>query len=96
MFHFGSKDFRLPGLGSFLQTAADAGNGRAITYGILTMVAIIVATDQFIWRPLITWSDKFKFEQVESKKRISSPVLHLLTQSKRRWRGDAAHVNPLE
>ena len=81
MFHFGSKDFRLPGLGSYLQTAADAGNGRAITYGILTMVAIIVATDQFIWRPLITWSDKFKFEQVESKKRVSSPVLHLLTQS---------------
>ncbi len=47
------------------------------------MILIIVATDQFIWRPLIAWSDKFKFEQVESSKRVSSPVLHLLTHSQR-------------
>jgi len=81
MFHFGSKDFRLPGIGSYLQTAADAKDERAIVWGILTMVAIIVATDQFIWRPLISWSDKFKFEQVESSKRVNSPFLHLLTHS---------------
>jgi NitT/TauT family transport system permease protein len=82
MFHFGSQDFRLPGLGSYLQTAADLNNGRAITWGLVTMIAIIVAIDQLVWRPLITWSDKFKFEQVESSKRISSPILHLLTSSK--------------
>jgi NitT/TauT family transport system permease protein len=81
MFHFGSRDFRLPGLGSDLQTAADVGNGRAILWGLVTMVAIIVATDQLVWRPLILWSDKFKFEQVESSHRVSSPVLHLLTHS---------------
>ena len=81
MFHFGSRDFRLPGLGSYLQTAADAGNGRAILYGLVTMITIIVATDQLVWRPLIIWSDKFKFEQVESSQRVSSPVLHLLTHS---------------
>ena len=81
MFHFGSRDFRLPGLGSYLQTAADAGNGKAIAWGLFTMVAIIVATDQLIWRPLIQWSDKFKFEQVESSKRVNSPVLTLLTKS---------------
>ncbi len=81
MFHLGARDFRLPGLGSYLQTAADAGNGRAIAYGLIWMVAIIVATDQLIWRPLIAWSDKFKFEQVESSKRVVSPILALLTQS---------------
>ncbi len=81
MFHFRSRDFRLPGLGSYLQTAADEGNGRAILYGLMTMIAIIVATDQLVWRPLIVWSDKFKFEQVESSKRVMSPVLHLLTHS---------------
>ena len=81
MFHFRSRDFRLPGLGSYLQTAADQGNGRAILYGLFTMIAIIVATDQLIWRPVIAWSDKFKFEQVESAKRVSSPILHLLTES---------------
>ncbi len=81
MFHLGSRDFRLPGLGSYLQTAADAGNGAAITWGLITMILIIVATDQLVWRPLIAWSDKFKFEQVESSKRITSPILHLITQS---------------
>jgi NitT/TauT family transport system permease protein len=81
MFHFGTKDFRLPGLGSYLQTAADLKSGSAIGWGLVTMIAIIVAIDQLIWRPLISWSDKFKFEQVESSKRVSSPILHLLTKS---------------
>jgi NitT/TauT family transport system permease protein len=81
MFHLGSRDFRLPGLGSYLQTAADKGDGAAIAWGLVTMVAIIVATDQFVWRPLIAWSEKFKFEQVESSKRVASPILHLLTHS---------------
>jgi NitT/TauT family transport system permease protein len=81
MFHFGSKDFRLPGLGSYLQTAADLKSGSAIAWGLVTMVAIIVAIDQLIWRPLISWSDKFKFEQVESSQRVNSPLLHLLTHS---------------
>jgi NitT/TauT family transport system permease protein len=81
MFHFGSKDFRLPGLGSYLQTAADMKDGSAIAWGLVTMIAIIVAIDQLIWRPLIGWSDKFKFEQVESSQRISSPLVHLFTRS---------------
>ena len=82
MFHFGARSFGLPGLGSYLQTAADAGSGLAIFYGLATMILIIVATDQLVWRPLIAWSDKFKFEQVESSRRVTSPVLHLLTQSR--------------
>jgi NitT/TauT family transport system permease protein len=81
MFVLGSRDFRLPGLGSYLQTAAGTGNGTAIAWGLATMVAIIVATDQLVWRPVIAWSDKFKFEQVESAQRARSPLLSLLTQS---------------
>jgi NitT/TauT family transport system permease protein len=82
MFHFGTKDFRLPGLGSYLQTAVDLKDGRAITFDLVTIIAIIVATDQLIWRPLIGWSDKFKFEQVESSQHVSSPLIHLFTNSK--------------
>jgi NitT/TauT family transport system permease protein len=82
MFVLGTRDFRLPGLGSYLQTAAGTGNYEAITWGLLTMVAIIVATDQLIWRPVIAWSDKFKFEQVESAARVRSPLLHLLQHSR--------------
>lgn len=81
MFELGKRDFRLPGLGSYLQTAANAGNIAAMTYGILTIVAIIVATDQLVWRPVIAWSDKFKFEQVESTDRVDSPILHLFQHS---------------
>jgi NitT/TauT family transport system permease protein len=66
MFVLGDKDFRLPGLGSFLQTAASSGNTRAMLWGLGTMVAVIVGMDQLIWRPVIAWADKFKFEQVES------------------------------
>ena len=66
MFVLGDKDFRLPGLGSFLQTAASSGNTRSMLWGLATMVAVIVAMDQLIWRPVIAWADKFKFEQVES------------------------------
>jgi NitT/TauT family transport system permease protein len=82
MFVLGTRDFRLPGLGSYLQTAASTDNKIAMTWGILTMIAIIVATDQLIWRPVIAWSDKFKFEQVESGSRVRSPLLHLLQHSR--------------
>jgi NitT/TauT family transport system permease protein len=50
-------------------------------WGLAVMVAIIVATDQFIWRPVIAWADKFKFEQVESSKRANSPILYALRNS---------------
>jgi NitT/TauT family transport system permease protein len=82
MFVLGTRDFRLPGLGSYLQTAASTENWVAVTWGLFTMIAIIVATDQLIWRPVIAWSDKFKFEQVESGSRVRSPLLHLLQQSR--------------
>ncbi|SEC51772.1 ABC transporter permease [Terriglobus roseus] len=81
MFVLGSRDFRLPGLGSYLQTAASEGNTTAILWGLLTMILIIVATDQLLWRPVIAWSDRFKFEQVESSRRVRSPLLSMLQQS---------------
>jgi NitT/TauT family transport system permease protein len=81
MFVLGKRDFRLPGLGSYLQTAASAGNGRAILWGLLTMIGIIVLTDQLIWRPLIAWAQKFKFENVEAVDVARSPVLNFLRRS---------------
>ncbi|AFL87756.1 ABC-type anion transport system, duplicated permease component [Terriglobus roseus DSM 18391] len=81
MFVLGSRDFRLPGLGSYLQTAASEGNTKAIFWGLMTMILIIVATDQLLWRPIIAWSDRFKFEQVESSRRVRSPLLSMLQQS---------------
>src|ERR1700735_3316471 len=64
MFVLGTRDFRLPGLGSYLQTAASNNDTRAIIMGLAVMIGIIVAIDQLIWRPAIAWSDKFKFWKV--------------------------------
>jgi NitT/TauT family transport system permease protein len=85
MFTLGNRDLRLPGLGSYLQTAANAGNTRAILWGLGTMVAIIILIDQLIWRPVIAWAEKFKFEQVESADAPRSPVLDFLRSSKVLW-----------
>jgi NitT/TauT family transport system permease protein len=82
MFPVGSRNFRLPGLGSYLQTAASNGDFVAVTWGLVTMVLIIVLADQVLWRPLIAWSDKFKFENVESDNRVTSPVLVALRNSR--------------
>jgi NitT/TauT family transport system permease protein len=81
MFPVGTRHFRLPGLGSYLQTAANNGDTAATIYGIVTMMVIIVLTDQLVWRPLIVWSDKFKFENSDSGSRVTSPILHLLQNS---------------
>jgi NitT/TauT family transport system permease protein len=78
MFVLGDRDFRLPGLGSFLQTAAGNGDTRAILWGLAAMIAVIVLLDQLIWRPVIVWADKFKFEQVESAETAQYNLLSLL------------------
>jgi NitT/TauT family transport system permease protein len=81
MFVLGPRDFRLPGLGSYLQTAASAGDTRSILLGIGTMIAVIVLLDQFVWRPVIAWAEKFKVEQVESTNLPHSWVLDLMQHS---------------
>jgi NitT/TauT family transport system permease protein len=81
MFVLGDRDFRLPGLGSYLQTAASTGDTHGMLWGSVTMILIIVATDQLVWRPVIAWADKFKFEQGESSSRKSSPILYMLQNS---------------
>ena len=81
MFVLGQRDFRLPGLGSYLQTAASAGDTASMFWGVATMVLLIVMLDQFIWRPVIAWAEKFKVEQVESTDAPRSWVLNLVRHS---------------
>jgi NitT/TauT family transport system permease protein len=81
MFPLNGTNFQLPGLGSYIQTATYSGDVRALVSGIAVIVLIVVATDQLIWRPLIAWSEKFKFEQVEAADHVTSPILTLLQRS---------------
>jgi len=78
MFVLGKRDFRIPGLGSFLQTAASHGDTRAILWGVAAMITVIVLLDQLVWRPIIVWADKFKFEQVESSRASQTTLLNLI------------------
>ena len=82
MFVLGDKDFRLPGLGSYLQTAASAGDTKGILWGVATMVLVIVLMDQVVWRPVIAWAEKFKMEQVESANAPQSWFLNLVEHSR--------------
>jgi NitT/TauT family transport system permease protein len=82
MFVLKNRDFRLPGLGSYLQTAANASDTRAIVWGLTVMIGVIVGMDQIMWRPIIAWAEKFKFEQVESAHAQRSSVLDLLRSSR--------------
>ena len=81
IFHVGSRDFRLPGLGSYLQTAANQGDWPAVARGVGTLVFIIVVLDQCVWRPMIAWTDKFKVETVEDDDPPTSWFLNLISKA---------------
>lgn len=95
MFVLGDRDFRLPGLGSFLQTAAGNGDTRAVIWGLAAMVAVIVLLDQLVWRPVIVWADKFKFEQVESASATPNTLLRLIGRASLVIRGYRLIARPV-
>ena len=80
-FTLGSRSFQLPGLGSYLQAAANAGNTGAILLGLATLIALIMLLDLLFWRPLVAWADKFKVEQSSGADTPHSPVLDALRRS---------------
>jgi NitT/TauT family transport system permease protein len=81
IFNVGPRDFRLPGLGSYLQTAASAGDLRAVLLGVATLVVIILALDQLVWRPVLASVDRFKVEMTEGEEPPSSWALDLMSRS---------------
>ena len=94
IFNVGSRDFRLPGLGWYLQTAANEGNLRAVILGVATLVVVIGLLDQFVWRPLIAWTDKFKVDMVEDDEPPRSWLLDLISRldCKAIWRAHLAAI----
>lgn len=81
-FELGNRDFKLPGIGSFLAMAAETSNYSAIFSGLLVIIAIIVVIDFLIWRPLIAWSAKFTYGSSQSEEdRPRSAVLNALQKS---------------
>ncbi len=62
-FRLGDRDYRLPGIGSYMSVALDQGNARAMALAIAAMVAMIVCVDQLLWRPLVVWVEKFRLDE---------------------------------
>jgi NitT/TauT family transport system permease protein len=62
----GNTTVTLPGIGSYVALAIEKQNLPAIGYAILTMLLVIVAYDQLLFRPVVAWADKFRFEQTAS------------------------------
>jgi len=81
-FILGDKDFRLPGLGSYMSVAVAKGDGRAMVGAVLTMVIMIVALDQLLWRPVVVWSQKFRMEESGQTEAMTSWFLDLLKRSR--------------
>ena len=80
-FRLGDKDFRLPGIGSYMSMAIDTGDRAAQLYAVIAMGLMIVATDWLLWRPLSVWSERFKSEEIAGE-REESFILSLLHRSR--------------
>jgi NitT/TauT family transport system permease protein len=90
-FQLGNRDFRLPGIGSYMSVAVEKGNVPAMAAAIVAMVLMIVALDQLLWRPTVVWAQKFRIEDTSQEESMDSWFLDLLHHSHiLRWTGAAS------
>lgn len=86
------KDYVLPGIGSYIQTAYDAHNWTGVGAALAMMTLVVVLTDQILWKPVVAWSLRFKLEEEASTPPSSwldrliarSRIAHRLAE-KRHW-----------
>jgi NitT/TauT family transport system permease protein len=81
-FVLGDKDFRLPGLGSYMSVAVARGDGRAMLGAVAAMTLMIVVLDQLVWRPIVVWSQKFRVEESGQTEAMESWFLEFLERSR--------------
>ena len=78
----GNTTVTLPGVGSYVALAIEKQNLAAIGYAILTMLLVIIAYDQLMFRPIVAWADKFRFEQTASGNPPTSWMLDLFRRTR--------------
>jgi NitT/TauT family transport system permease protein len=78
----GNTTIDLPGLGSWLALAIAQKNLAAIAWAVLAMAVVILLYDQLLFRPVVAWADKFRFEQTASQKRPRSWVYDLVRNTR--------------
>ncbi len=81
-FVLGSRDFRLPGLGSYMSVAVSRGDVPAMLWAVFAMVSMIIVLDQLLWRPVVVWAQKFRVEEGGSQEEATSWFLDWLRRSR--------------
>jgi NitT/TauT family transport system permease protein len=63
----GNTQIMLPGIGSWLALAIERQDFRAVGWAVGAMAVVILLYDQLVFRPVVAWSDRFRFEQTASQ-----------------------------
>src|SRR5271165_1766207 len=77
----GNTTITLPGVGSYIALAIEQRDLAAVGYAIVTMLIVILIYDQVLFRPLVAWADRFRFEQEAGVLPPRSWVLNVLRRS---------------
>lgn len=77
-----NQSIKLPGVGSYIALAIESKNLPAIGWAILGMLVGIVLYDQLVFRPLVAWADKFRFEDSGSDTAPESWMLNWLRRTR--------------
>jgi len=77
----GNTSFALPGIGSYIALAISKEDMPAIFWAIGAMLAVIIIFDQLIFRPLVAWADRFRFDQENLAEMPTSWLLTVIRRS---------------
>ena len=77
----GDTTITLPGVGSYIAEANNAGRWDAILAAVATMGVVILLYDQLLFRPIIAWAGKFRVELSVGEQVERSWVLNLLQRT---------------
>ncbi|MEN8514419.1 ABC transporter permease subunit [Burkholderia sp. RS02] len=77
----GNQTITLPGIGAYLAQAISAKNIGAVGWVIVAMSVVILAYDQFLFRPLVAWADKFRMENTASGDAPQSWLLDMMRRT---------------
>jgi NitT/TauT family transport system permease protein len=77
----GDTRINLPGIGSWLALAIERKDIGAVGMAVATMAIVILLYDQLIFRPIVAWADKFRFEQTAAQERPSSWAYDLVRRT---------------
>jgi NitT/TauT family transport system permease protein len=78
----GDVTVKLPGIGSWLALAIERKDVRAVGLAVAAMGIVILAYDQLVFRPIVAWADKFRFEQTAARDRPKSWVYDLVRRTR--------------